>query len=69
MSERRVPRRVSGSKSGELTREMRKVHGEELNDPYFSRNIVRVIKLRTMKWAVHVARMGERSGLYRGLVG
>jgi hypothetical protein len=42
---------------------------EELNDPYTSLNIVRVIKLRRMRWAGHVAHMGERRGLYMVLVG
>ena len=41
---------------------------EELNDLYCSPNIVRVIKSRRMRWAVHVARMGEESGVYRVLV-
>ena len=48
---------------------MRKIHNEELNDLYSSRNIFRVIKSRRMRWANHVARMGERRGLYRVLVG
>ena len=42
---------------------------EELNDLYSSPNIVRVIKSRIMRWAGHVARMGERRGVYRVLVG
>ena len=42
---------------------------EELNDLYSSPNILRVIKSRRMRWAEHVARMGERSGVYRVLVG
>jgi hypothetical protein len=41
---------------------------EELIDPYSSPNIVRVIKSRRMRWAGHVARMGERRGAYRVLV-
>ena len=41
----------------------------ELNDLYCSPNIVRVIKWRRMRWAGHVARMGERRGAYRVLVG
>jgi len=40
-----------------------------MNDLYSSPNIVRVIKLRRMRWAGHVARMGERRGVYRILVG
>ena len=47
----------------------RKLHNEELNDLYCSPNIVRVIKSRVMRWARHVARMGERRGAYRVLVG
>jgi len=49
--------------------EWRKLHNEELNDLYSSPNIVRVIKSRRMRWAGHVARMGEGRGVYRVLVG
>jgi hypothetical protein len=49
--------------------EWRKIHNEELTDPYYSPNIVRVIKSRTMRWAGHVARIGKRTGVYRVLVG
>ena len=42
---------------------------EELNDLYSSPNIVRVIKSRRMRWAGHVARVGEERGVYRVLVG
>jgi len=45
------------------------MHNEELNDLYSSPNIVRVIKSRRMRWAGHVARMGEERGVYRILVG
>ena len=50
---------------------MRTEHGveEELNDLYSSPNIVRMIKWRRMRWAEHVARMGEERGVYRVLVG
>jgi hypothetical protein len=48
---------------------MRKLYIEDLNDLYSSPNIVRVIKSRRMRWAGHVARMGEGRGLYRVLVG
>ena len=45
------------------------MHNEELNDLYSSLNIVRVIKSRRMRWAGHVAHMGEERGVYRVLVG
>ena len=45
------------------------MHNEELNDLYSSPNIVRVIKSRRMRWAGHVARMGEEIEVYRVLVG
>ena len=41
----------------------------ELNDLYSLPNIVRVVKSRRMRWAGHVARMGEDKGVHRGLVG
>jgi hypothetical protein len=47
----------------------RKLHKDELHSLYSSPNIVRVIKARRMRWAGHVARMGERRGVYRLLVG
>jgi len=53
----------------EVTGEWRRLHYQELNSLYCSPNIVRVIKSRRMIWAGHVARMGERRGVYRGLVG
>jgi hypothetical protein len=65
----RVLRRVFGPKRDEVTGEWRKVHSEELNDLYSSPNIVRVIKLRRVKWAGHIARMGEKRDAYRILVG
>ena len=57
------------AKRYEVTGEWRKLHYEELNDLYSSPNIDRVIKSRRMRWAGHVARMGERKGVYRVLVG
>ena len=44
-------------------------HNEELNDLYTSPNILRVIKSRRMKWAGHVACMGEERGMYMVLFG
>ena len=66
--ENRVQRRIFGPKRNEVTRECRTLHNEELNDLYCSPNIVRVIKSRRMRWAGHVARIGER-GVYRVPVG
>jgi len=45
------------------------LHNEELSDLYSLPNIVRAVKLRRMKWAGHVARMGEGRGVHRFLVG
>jgi hypothetical protein len=67
--ENRVVRRMFGPKRDEETREWRKLHNEVLNDLYSSPNIIRLIKSRRMRWAVYVARMGERRGAYRALVG
>jgi len=67
--ENRVLRRVFGPKRGMVIGEWRKLHNEELNDMYSPPSIVRVIKLRRIRWVEHVARMGERRGAYRVLVG
>ena len=58
--ENRALRRVLEAKRDEVTGEWRKLHNEELNDLYCSPNIVRVIKSRRIRWAGHVARIGER---------
>ena len=67
--ENMVLRRIFGPRRDEVTGEWRRIHKEELNDLYSSPNIVRVTKLRRMRWAGHVARMGEERGVYRVLVG
>ena len=69
MFENRVLRKIFEPKGDEVTGEERKLHNEELNDMYSSPNIVREIKSRRMRWAGHVARMEERRGVYRVLVG
>jgi hypothetical protein len=51
-----------------VTGELRKLHNEELNDLYSLPNIVRVVKSRRMRWARHVARMGEEKGVHSVLV-
>ena len=67
--ESRVLRRIFGSKRDKVIREWRKVRNEELNYVYCSPNIIRVIKSRRVRWVGYVARMGERRGVYRVLVG
>jgi hypothetical protein len=66
--ENRVLRRIFGPKREE-DGSWRKLHNDELHSLYSSPNIVRVIKTRRMRWAGHVARMGEGRGVYRVLVG
>jgi len=61
--------RIFGPRRDEVTVEWKRLHSEELNDLYSSPNIVRAIKSRRMRWAGHVARMGEERGVYRVLVG
>ena len=69
VSENTVLRKVSGPKRDEMTGEWRKLHNVELNDLYSLPNIVRVVKSRRMRWAGHVARMGEDRCVHRVLVG
>ena len=67
--ENRVLRRVFGPKRDEVTGEWRKLHNEELSDLYSLPIFVRVVKSRRMRWVGHVARIGERRGVQRVLVG
>jgi hypothetical protein len=67
--ENRVLRRIFRPKRDEVTREWRKLHSEELHILYSSPNIIRQIKSWRMRWAGHVARMGEESNVYRVLMG
>ena len=69
MYENRVLRRIFGPKMDEITCELRKLHTEELSDLYTSPSTLQVIKSRKLRWAGHVARIGERRGVYRVLVG
>jgi hypothetical protein len=61
--------RIFGPKRDEVTGGWRKLHNEELHNFYSSPSIIRMIKSRRMRWAGHVARMGEKRNLYRILVG
>jgi hypothetical protein len=68
--ENRVLRGKFVPKRDEVTGEWRKLHNEELRDLYSSPRIIRIIKSRRIKWAGHVARMGEeKKKVYRLLVG
>jgi hypothetical protein len=67
--ENRVLRRIFGPKRDEVTGEWRRLNNKELNYLYSSPNIFWVIKSRRMRWAGHVARMGEGRVAYRILVG
>jgi hypothetical protein len=67
--ENRVLRGIFGPKRDGVTGEWRRLHSEELNDLYSSPNVIRVIKSRRIRWAGHVARMGEGRGAYWVLVG
>jgi hypothetical protein len=67
--ENRVLRRIFGTKRDEVTREWRRLHSGELRNLYSSPDTIRHIKSRRMRWAGHVARMGEERNVYRVLVG
>jgi hypothetical protein len=63
--ENRMLRRIFGPKRDEVTGEWRRLHKDELCAVYSSPDIILVIKSRRLRWAAHVARMGERRGAYR----
>jgi hypothetical protein len=67
--ENRALRRIFGPKRNEVMGEWRKLHSEELHNLYSSPNIIRHIKARRMRWAGHVACMGEERKVCRVLVG
>jgi hypothetical protein len=66
--ENRVLRRIFGGKRDEITGDWRKLLNEELNDLYALPNIIRVIKMRKIRWAGHVARMGGEERRIHGFV-
>jgi hypothetical protein len=61
--------RIFGPKRDEVTGGWRKLHNEELRNLCSSPSIIRMIKSRRMRWAGHVARMGNNRNAYRMLVG
>jgi hypothetical protein len=67
--ENKVLRRIFGPKRDQVTGGWRKLHNKELYYLYSSPSIIRIIKSRRMRWAEHVARMGEKRNAYRLLVG
>jgi hypothetical protein len=66
--ENRVLRRIFGPKRDEVTGEWRQLHNEERHNLYSFPDIIRQVKSRRMRWAGHVARMGEERNVYRVLV-
>jgi len=67
--ENMVLRKIFGPMRDEVTEDWRKFRDEEFNDLYSSSNIFRISKSRRMRWARHVAHMGDRKGIYRVMVG
>jgi hypothetical protein len=67
--EKRVLRRIFGPKRDEVKGEWIKLHNGKLHNLYSSPDIIRQIKSRRMRWAGHVAHMGEGKNVYRVLVG
>jgi hypothetical protein len=67
--ENRLLRKIFGPKSEKVARGCRRLHNEELHKFYASPNIIRVVKSGRMRWAEHVASMGEKKNPYKILVG
>jgi hypothetical protein len=67
--ENRMLRRIFGPKRDRVTGGWRKLHNEGLHNLYSSPSAIRIIKLRRIRWARHVARMEENRKVYRSLIG
>jgi hypothetical protein len=66
--ENKVLSKILGPKRDEVTGGWRKLHNEELRELYSSPSIIRIIRSRRMRWAGHVARIGEKKNAYRLMV-
>jgi hypothetical protein len=64
-----VLRRIFGPKRDDVRGDLRNLHNEELHNLYYSLSIIRIMKSSRMRWAWHVARMGEKRNAYRILMG
>jgi hypothetical protein len=64
----RMLSKVYGSKRDEVTGRWRKLHNEEFNEVYSSPSIIRTLKSRRRRWAIHVARMEEKGNVYKLLI-
>jgi hypothetical protein len=62
-------RRIFGTKRDGVIGGWRKLHNDELHNLYSSPSIIRIIKSRSIRWAGHVARMGDKRNVYRLLIG
>jgi hypothetical protein len=67
--QRAFENRVFGPKRGDVIRDWKKLHNRELNNLYSLPRVIRMMKSRRMRWAGHVAHMGEKKNAYRILVG
>jgi hypothetical protein len=65
MCEKRVLRSIFGHKGDEVREEWRKLHNDKLNDLYPSPTVIQVIKSRRIRWVGHMARKGDRRGVYK----
>jgi hypothetical protein len=66
--ENRVLRRIFGPKRDEVRGGWGKLHNGELHNLYSSPSIIRMFKSRRVRWAGHLARMGEKRNAYKSLV-
>ena len=68
MFQNKAPVNIFQAKRDEITGESRKLHNAELHEYHSSPNIIKNLKSRRLRWAVHVARMEQSRNVYRILV-